>query len=84
MGGGLLVIKLVKPTKTLGSWTPHDSGVNQFLLSKAEPYIRAAAGGILGKADSTVRRKVRGLDSPDRIFYKVAKLLTLFVAHGRA
>jgi hypothetical protein len=77
--GGYSVTKLVKPIKILGSWTPHDSGVSHFLFSKAKPYIRPAAAWILGKADATVRQKVRRLDSPDRAFHQAAKLLALFV-----
>ena len=30
--GGLLVSKLVKPTKVFGSWPPHQSGIDQLLL----------------------------------------------------
>ena len=30
--GGLLVSKLVKPTKVFGSWPPHQSGIYQLLL----------------------------------------------------
>ena len=74
------------PTNVTGgpgpSRTPHDDGVNHFLFSKAKPYIRTAAAGILGKADATVRQKVRRLDSPDRAFHQPAKLLTLFVGDG--
>jgi hypothetical protein len=56
--GGLLVIKLVKPTKVFSSWTPNYRGVGYFLLSKTEPDIRTAAAGILGKTDTAVRQKV--------------------------
>ena len=33
--GGFLVRKFVKPTKVLGSWPPHESGIDQLLLSQA-------------------------------------------------
>jgi hypothetical protein len=57
--GGYSVIKLVKPIKTVGSWTPHHGSVNHFLLSKAEAHIRASAARVLGKADATVCWEVR-------------------------
>jgi hypothetical protein len=56
--GGFLVIKLVKPTKIVCSWTPHYRGVGYFLLSKTEPHIRTAAARILRKTDATMRQKV--------------------------
>jgi len=77
--GGSLVSKLVKPTKIFCSWTPNESGVDQFLLSKTKAHIGAAAAGILGKTDATVWQKVRGLDSSDRGLDQVAELLPLFV-----
>jgi hypothetical protein len=53
--GGFLVIKLVKPIKTFGSWTPNHGGVGDFLLSKTEPDIRTAAARILRKTYATMR-----------------------------
>jgi hypothetical protein len=67
--GGYSVIKLVKPIKTFGSWTLYHGGVDHFLLAKTEAYIRTGAARVLGKADPTVCREVRRLDSADRAFY---------------
>jgi hypothetical protein len=78
------VTKLVKPIKTLGSWTPHDSGVNHFLFSKTKAHIRTAAAGILGKANAAVRQKVCRLDSPDRALHQAGKLPALFVGDRSA
>jgi hypothetical protein len=55
---GVLVIKLVKPTKIFCSWTPHQSGVGQFVLSKTKTDIRTAAAGVLRKTYTTMRKKV--------------------------
>jgi hypothetical protein len=77
--GGYSVIKLVKPIKTVGSWTPHDGSVDHFLLSKTEAYLSAGATRILGKADATVSWKVRRLDSADCAFDQATKLLALFL-----
>jgi hypothetical protein len=46
--GGFLVTKLVKPIKTVCSWTPHHSGVDHLLLSKTEAHIRTGAARVLG------------------------------------
>ncbi|MGC1963554.1 MAG: hypothetical protein WA676_12535, partial [Candidatus Sulfotelmatobacter sp.] len=63
--GGFSVIKLVKPIKTVCSWTPHQAGVCHLLVSKTKPNVRTAAAGILRKADTTVRKKVCHLDATD-------------------
>src|ERR1017187_3616418 len=81
--GGYLVTKLVKPIKTVCSWTPHQGDVGQLLLPKTEAHIRAAAAGILGKTNATVRQKVCRLDAADCSFHQTAKLLSLFVGDGR-
>jgi hypothetical protein len=57
--GGYSVTKLVKPIKTVSSWTPHHSGVDHFLLSETEAYIRTGAARVLGKADTAVCGEVR-------------------------
>jgi hypothetical protein len=82
--GGSLVSKLVKPTKIFCSRTPHESGVDQFLLSKTKAHIGAAAAGILAKTDATVWQKVRGLDSADRAFHQATELLALLIGDGCA
>lgn len=79
--GGNSVIKLVKPIKILGSRTPHQGGIDHFVLSQAEPHIGAADAGILWKADTPVGQKVCRLDSTDCVFYQGAKLLALFVRY---
>jgi hypothetical protein len=78
--GGFLVIKLVKPTKAVCSWTPHQSGVDHLLFSKTKAHIRTGAARVLGKADATVRQKVCRLDAADRAFNQVTEFLTLFVS----
>jgi hypothetical protein len=82
--GGYSVINLVKPIKTVGSWTPHDGSVNHLLLAKTEAHVRARAARVLGKSDATVRGKVRRFDSADRALYQAAKLLALFVGDDGA
>src|ERR1017187_7863093 len=82
--GGFLVTKLVKPIKTVCSWTPHQGGVGQLLLSETKPHIWTTAAGILGKADATVRQKVRRLDSTDCAIHQATKLLALFLRYGGA
>src|SRR5579864_2922805 len=82
--GGSLVTKLVNPIKTVCSWTPHQRGVCQSLLSQTKPQIRTAAAGILRKANSAVRQKVSRLDAANGAFYQMAELLTLFLSDGSA
>jgi len=79
--GGLLVIKLVKPIKTVCSWTPHQAGVSHFLLAKTQFHIRTAAAGVLRKADATVRQELCGFDSLDRVPYQATELLALPVGN---
>jgi hypothetical protein len=80
--GGFLVAKLVKPIKTVCSWTPYQRGANQVLLPETESYIRAAAAGVLGKADAAVRQELCRLDSPDRVLYQATEFLALLVGDG--
>src|ERR1019366_1433563 len=82
--GGYSVCKLVKPIKILCSWTPHQAGVSHFLLSKAESNIRTGAAGILGKADATVGKELRGLDSSDRVLDQAAEFFALLIGNGGA
>jgi hypothetical protein len=82
--GVCLVIKLVKPTKVFGSWPPDQGGINQLLLSQAEPQVWTCAARILRKTDAAVRREVCRLDSPDRVLGQMTKLLTLHVGDRRA
>jgi hypothetical protein len=82
--GGFSVIKLVKPIKTLCSWTSHESGVDHFPLSKSKAHIRRAAAGILGKTDAAVWQKVGRLDAANLALHQATKLLSLFLGDGRA
>jgi len=63
--GGLLVIKLVKPTKVFGSWPPNEGGFDQLRFVQAEPEIGAAAARVLRKANAAVRQELRRLDLAD-------------------
>src|SRR5258707_1854596 len=80
--GGILVRKLVKPTKVVCSWTPHECRFGQIRPPQAQPYIRTAGAGVLGETDTTVRQELGGFDPPDRVLNQVAELLALFVADG--
>jgi hypothetical protein len=82
--GGFLVAKLVKPIKTVCSWTPHQPGVCHFLLSKTQSNVRTATAGILRKANATVRQELGGLDSSDRVLYQATEFIALFVGDGGA
>src|ERR1017187_1374005 len=82
--GGFSVCKLVKPIKTLCSWTPHQAGVSHLLLAKTQSHIRAAAAGVLGKADATVGQELCGLDSADRVLYQAAEFLALLLGNRGA
>src|ERR1039458_4069447 len=75
----ILSIKLVKPIKTVSSWTPHDGSVDHFLLSETKTHIRTCAARILGEPDPAVGRKVGRFDPTDRALHQAAKLLTLFL-----
>jgi hypothetical protein len=68
--GGFSVIKLVKPTKGLCSWTPHQRGVSHLLLSKTKPNAGTGSARILGESDAAVRQELRGLNSSDRIVHQ--------------
>src|SRR2546427_5006705 len=81
--GGILVRKLVKPTKGFCSWPPHQSGLDQILPSQTKPDIRAAAAGVLRETDSAVGQELGGLDPPDRFFDQLAELLALVVRDRR-
>jgi hypothetical protein len=79
--GEFLVIKLVKPTKIVCSWTPNENSVGEFLLSKTKPQIWTVAAGILRKANATVRQKVCRLDAADCALHQVTKLVALFLRY---
>jgi len=73
--GGSLVIKLVKPTKVFCSCSPSKNSISHVLPPETQPCICAAAAGILGKTDATVRQKLGGLDSPDRVLQQSTEFL---------
>src|ERR1039458_3951064 len=80
--GGFSICKLVKPIKTVCSWTPHQAGVDHLLLAKTKSHIRTAAARVLGKADATMGQKLCRLDSLDRVPYQTTELLALLVGNG--
>ena len=80
--GGFSAIKLVKPIKTVCSWTPHQAGVCHLLVSKTKPNVGTAAAGILREADTAVRQEVRRLDATDCAFHQMPEFLPLFVGNG--
>ena len=67
--GGFSVCKLVKPIKTVCSWTPNQNGVDHLLLSKTKSYVGTAAARVLREADAAMGQELRGLDSLDRVPY---------------
>src|SRR6266436_5928740 len=73
--GGILVRKLVKPTKVVCSWTPHQRRVRQVLPSQTESEVGTAGAGVLGEADTTVRQELSRFDSSDRILNQVAEFV---------
>jgi hypothetical protein len=56
--GGILVCKLVKPTKVICSWAPHERVFGQIWSSQTEPNVGTAGAGILGKPDAAVRQEL--------------------------
>src|SRR6202043_2921179 len=50
--GGILVRKLVKPTKVVCSWASYQCRFGQIRPPQAQPYIRTAGAGILGETDT--------------------------------
>jgi hypothetical protein len=77
--GGLLVRKLVKPTKDFCSWPSYEHGRGFCRSPKAKSDIRAAAAGILWEADPAVRQELGGLNPSNRVLDQLAELKTLFV-----
>src|SRR6202162_878765 len=63
--GGVLVIKLVKQTKVLCSWTPHQRRFGQVRPSQTETNVGTAGAGVLGKANATVRQELSRFDPAD-------------------
>ena len=78
--GGILVRKLVKPTKVVCSWAPNERRFGQIVPAQAEPDIGTAGAGVLGKADATVGQELGRFDSANGILDQVAELFSLFVS----
>jgi hypothetical protein len=81
--GGILVRKLVKQTKVLCSWAPHQRRLGQVRPSQTGTNVGTTGAGVLGKANATVRQEFGRLDSPDRVLNQVAELFALLVADDR-
>jgi hypothetical protein len=77
--GGILIRKLVKPTKVVCSWAPNKRLFGQIRPSQAQPYIRTAGAGVLGETDTTVGQELGGFDPSDRILDQMAELAALFI-----
>jgi hypothetical protein len=78
---GLLVRKLVKPTKVF-SRTPNQGRVHQFLSAQAQTDIGTRGARVLRKPDTAVRQELSRLDPSDRVFYQFAEFLPLGVCNG--
>src|SRR3982751_2662651 len=57
--GGFSERKLVKPTKLLCSWAPHQCSFDHLFPTETKPGVGASDARILGEADSTVGKKLR-------------------------
>src|SRR6266436_6047091 len=60
--GGILVCKLVKPTKVVCSWTSYERSFGQVRSSQTEPDVGTAGAGVLGKADAAVGQELGRFD----------------------
>jgi hypothetical protein len=80
--GGILERKLVKPTKVICSWTPHQRRFGEILPPQTKTDVGAAGAGVLGKADATVGQELGCFDPSDRVLHQVAELFALLVADG--
>jgi hypothetical protein len=65
--GGFLVRKLVKHTKIISSWPPHQPRFRQILPSQTQANVGTAGAGVLGEADAAVGQKLGRFDPVDRI-----------------
>jgi hypothetical protein len=63
--GAILVRKLVKQTKVLCSWAPHQRPFGQVPPSQTQTNVGTAGAGVLGEANATVGQKFGRFDSPD-------------------
>src|SRR5712691_4545947 len=77
--GGILVCKLVKPTKVFCSRAPHQRRFGQILSPQTEPDVATTGAGVLGKADATVGQKLGGFDPSDRVLDQSPEFFALVV-----
>src|SRR6266478_1929444 len=77
--GGILVCKLVKPTKVFCSRAPHQRRFGQILSPQTEPDVGTTGAGVLGKADATVGQKLGGFDPSDRVLDQSPEFFALVV-----
>jgi hypothetical protein len=76
--GGLLVCKIVKPTKVFYSRFSDECGVNQLLLSKAKSYVGTADARVLRETYATVSQKLGRFNAPDRFFDQLPETTATF------
>jgi len=76
---GVLVSKLVKPTKVFCSRTSYQIDLNQLLFPQAKPDIGAGAARVLGKANPAVGQELCRLDPTYGVCHQLAKFVALFV-----
>src|SRR6266849_10469868 len=72
-----LVVKVVKPIKVAGSGFADEFGLDELLVSQAEPQISAAHAAVLREANAAVRQELAGFDLAGRGFNQLAELPTL-------
>ena len=71
--GGVLVRKLVKPTKVVCSWTPYERRFGQIRPPQTEADVGTASARILGEADAAVRQEFSRFDSSDGVLNQYAR-----------
>ena len=80
--GGILVRKLVKPTKVVCSWAPYQRHFGQILPAQTESDIRTTGAWVLGKPNAAVRQKLGCFDPANGVLDQIAKFFSLFVANS--
>ena len=78
----LLIHKVVQPGKVIHSRSADKICRNQRLIVEAQAEMGTAHTTVLWKADTAVRRKLGGLDLPDRRFNEPTKFQPLFLRDG--
>jgi len=77
--GGLLVSKLVKPTKVFCSRTAHQSGIDQVLFSQTQSKVRASDARVLRKSDAAVGQELGGLNPSHGVFDQLTEFIALLI-----